>query len=278
MQDKNLKSKIQNSKLLKVLFIGDVVGKSGRRGVKEILPALRKERGIDLVIANIENIAHGKGISEPTVREMMGAGVDAFTSGNHVWAKKEGIFLLDNPEFPILRPANYPPGVPGRGMLEMSVKKQPVVIINLIGRVFMKDDFDDPFRAFDSLLKTAPKNAIIIVDFHAEATSEKRAFGFYAGDRAHLICGTHTHVGTADTVIVNGRAGYVTDAGMTGAEDSILGVAKDGIIAQFLTQLHARHTMVDAGAVIFNSVLAEITVGKCVKIERCDMILNKERG
>ncbi len=262
------------TKLLRILFIGDVVGKSGRRGVKEILSGFRKEREIDLVIANIENLAHGKGISEPTVREMVESGVDAFTSGNHVWAKKEGIPLLDNPSFQIIRPANYPPGVPGRGMLVLEVKRQKIAVINLIGRVFMKGDFDDPFRAFDALMKDAPKNAVIIVDFHAEATSEKRAFGLYAAGRAHLICGTHTHVGTADTVILNRHTGYVSDIGMTGAAESVLGVAKEDIIVQFLTQLPARHTMVDAGPVVFNSVLAEIAEGKCVKIERFDTMLN----
>lgn len=264
---------IPMTKPLRILFIGDIVGKLGRKGVKEILPGLRKERSIDLVIANCENLAHGKGISEETVREMTGAGVDAFTSGNHVWDKKDGISLLLNPTFQILRPANYPPGVPGRGALSLVVKNQTIVIINLIGRVFMKHDFDDPFRAFDSLMKDTPKDAIVIVDFHAEATSEKRAFGLYAAPRAHLICGTHTHVGTVDTMIINERAGYVSDIGMTGALNSVLGVAKEDIIAQFLTQLPARHTMVDAGAVVFNAVLAEIVGGKCVKIERCDKII-----
>lgn len=261
------------TKPLKVLFIGDIVGKSGRRGVKEILPGLRKKRGIDLVIANCENLAHGKGISQETIREMMGAGVDVFTSGNHVWDKKEGIPLLDNPSFQILRPANYPPGVTGRGMLSLTVKKQPVAIMNLIGRVFMKHDFDDPFRAFDALLKDAPKDAVIIVDLHAEATSEKRAFGLYAGNRAHLICGTHTHVGTVDVGVINRHTGYVTDVGMTGALESVLGVGKEEIIAQFLTQLPVRHTMVEAGAVVFNSILAEIAGGKCVKVERYDKII-----
>ncbi|GAI31062.1 unnamed protein product, partial [marine sediment metagenome] len=174
-----------------VLVVGDVIGKPGRRAVNELLPDLRQQYGLDLVIANAENIAGGIGVTPNTAVELLDAGVDVLTSGNHIWAQKEILPYLDG-EMPILRPLNYPPGVPGRGYI---VKGQAMVV-NLIGRTFM-GNFDCPFRAMEKLLaELKPKPPVIIVDFHAEATSEKVALGRYLDGRVSAVLGTHTHVGT----------------------------------------------------------------------------------
>ncbi|MCJ7764251.1 MAG: YmdB family metallophosphoesterase, partial [Dehalococcoidales bacterium] len=176
-----------------VLAIGDIIGKPGRQAVKEILPSLKEQRGIDFVIANGENVAGGIGLTPDTAEELLEAGVDVITSGNHIWAQKDIIPCLDS-KMPVLRPLNYPPGVPGRGYLML----KNIVVVNLIGRTFI-GNFDCPFRAMDELLdKLAKELKIIIIDFHAEATSEKVALGRYLDGRVSAVLGTHTHVGTID--------------------------------------------------------------------------------
>jgi metallophosphoesterase (TIGR00282 family) len=247
-----------------VLAIGDVIGKPGRKALAELLPGLRQEYGLDLVIANAENVAGGIGVTPATASELLNAGVDVLTSGNHIWAQKDIIPYLDS-EMPILRPLNYPPGVPGRGYM---VTEQALVV-NLIGRTFISN-FDCPFRAMDRLLaELRDKPPVIIVDFHAEATSEKVAMGRYLDGRVSAVLGTHTHVGTIDTRVLPGGTAYVTDIGMTGPEDSIIGDDADTVLQRFLTMIPHRIT-VGKGNTILNAVMVRVddASGRAVSIER----------
>jgi len=247
-----------------LLAIGDIIGRPGRQAINELLPDLRKEQGVDLVIANAENIAGGIGVTPPTATELLEAGVDVLTSGNHIWAHKDIIPYLDS-EMPILRPLNYPPGVPGRGYLAM----KKAVVVNLIGRTFI-GDFDCPFRAMDQLLaELEPRPPVIIVDFHAEATSEKVAMGRYLDGRVSAVLGTHTHVGTIDVQLLPQGTAYVTDIGMTGPIDSIIGDDTELVLQRFLTAIPHRLT-VGKGKVMFNAILVRIDnkSGKATDIER----------
>jgi metallophosphoesterase (TIGR00282 family) len=247
-----------------VLAIGDIIGRPGRRAVKELLPGLKQKYGVGLVIANAENVAGGLGLTPATAEELLGAGVDVLTSGNHIWVQKEIIPYLEG-EMPILRPLNYPPGVPGRGY----IANNQAVVVNLMGRTFI-GDFDCPFRAMDKLLaELGPRPAVIIVDFHAEATSEKMALGRYLDGRVSAVLGTHTHVGTIDTQILRQGTAYVTDIGMTGPADSIIGDDTDAVIRRFLTMM-PYHLAVGKGKVIFNAILVGVDdkSGKATSIER----------
>jgi len=230
------------------------------------LPGLRGQYGLDLVIANAENAAGGLGLTPTTARELLYAGVDVLTSGNHIWAQKEIIPHLDG-ELPILRPLNYPPGVPGRGYI---VKSQTMVV-NLIGRTFV-GNFDCPFRAMDQLLADLKHEPpVIIVDFHAEATSEKMAMGKYLDGRVSAVLGTHTHVGTIDAQLLPQGTAYVTDIGMTGPVDSVIGDDTEMVLQRFLTALPHRLS-VGQGKTMFNAVLIGVDEksGKAMSIERID--------
>lgn len=256
---------------MRILFIGDINGKAGRKGVQKLLPKLREEIQPDVVIANAENIAHGTGITRSTFEEIRAAGVDACTSGNHAFTKPEGIELLNDPSMPLIRPANFPPDTPGTGIREILVEGKKLLLINLQGRVFMNQDLDDPFRMLDSLLEASAQPDAILVDFHAEATSEKVAFGHWADGKVSAIIGTHTHIGTADARILPGGSAYITDVGMVGARESVLGVDKDVIIKQFLTQLKAHHVIPETGPVTFNAVLIDTeSPTRSRSIERVD--------
>jgi len=247
-----------------ILAIGDIIGRPGRRAIQAILPALRRQYGVEMVIANAENAAGGLGLTPSTVHELFGAGVDVITSGNHVWAQKEIIPYLDG-EMPILRPMNYPPGVPGRGYI---VTNQ-VVVVNLMGRTFM-GDLDCPFRAMDKLLaELGGKPPVIIVDFHAEATSEKMALGRYLDGRVSAVLGTHTHVGTIDAQVFPRGTAYVTDIGMTGPMDSVIGDDTEAVIQRFLTGM-PHHLSVGQGKTMFNAVLVRVADdgGRAISIDR----------
>ena len=248
-----------------VLTIGDIIGGPGRRAVKDILPGLREQYGIDFVIANGENVAGGLGLTLKTADELFDAGVDVITSGNHIWAQKEIVPYLDS-ELPILRPLNYPPGVPGRGFL---VFRNRVVVVNLIGRTFI-GNFDCPFRAMDKLLtKLNAKPAIIIIDFHAEATSEKMALGRYLDGRVSAVLGTHTHVGTIDAQLLPKGTAYVTDIGMTGPVNSVIGDDTETVLSRFLSMIPHR-LAVGKGKVAFNAILVTLDeeTGLATGIER----------
>jgi metallophosphoesterase (TIGR00282 family) len=247
------------------LAIGDIIGRPGRQAVQQLVPTLRREYGLDLVIANGENTAGGFGLTPDTATELLDAGVDVLTSGNHIWAQKEIIPYL-NGELPIIRPLNYPPGVPGRGYL---VNGQ-VMVVNLIGRTFM-GDFDCPFRAMDQLLADlSPTPTVIIVDFHAEATSEKVAMGRYLDGRVSAVLGTHTHVGTVDSQILPRGTAYVTDIGMTGPTDSVIGDDTESVIQRFLTQMPHRLSVGKGNKTMLNAIIVEVAEdsGRATSIER----------
>jgi hypothetical protein len=237
---------------LRILMIGDVLGRPGRRALRSLVPGLRNEYQLDLVVANAENLAGGTGVTLDTAREVLEAGVDVLTSGNHVWDKKEIIPHLDG-GLPLLRPLNYPPGVPGRGYLTTG----RALVVNLVGRTFM-GDFDCPFRAMDHLLERLEnKPPVVIVDFHAEATSEKGAMGWYLDGRVSAVVGTHTHVATIDTRLLPRGTAYVTDVGMVGPRDSVIGDSPEAVLQRFLTAMPYRIS-VGKGRVTFNAVLLEV--------------------
>jgi hypothetical protein len=245
-----------------ILAIGDIVGKPGRKAVSQLLPGLRQQYGLKLIIANGENAAGGIGLTPETAQELLDAGVDVITSGNHIWAQKE-IFPYLEGQMPIVRPLNYPPGVPGRGYITLG----PVAVVNIMGRTFI-GNLDCPFQAMDKLLAKL-KQPVIIVDFHAEATSEKVAMGRYLDGRVSAVLGTHTHVGTIDTQILAGGTAYVTDIGMTGPTDSVIGDDVDAVIQRFLTGVHHRLS-VGKGKPVLNAVMVDIddATGRARTIER----------
>jgi 2',3'-cyclic-nucleotide 2'-phosphodiesterase len=230
---------------VRILFIGDIFGRPGRVIVREQLPKIVESRGIQLVVANGENVAGGFGITPSLADELFSLGIAVVTTGNHIWDKREIIDYFQaangNPYSPahrLLRPANYPVGTPGFGMYEGNTYNLPYAVINLQGRVFLPGN-DDPFRVADELLARIQAK-IILVDVHAEATSEKMAMGWYLDGRVTAVLGTHTHVPTADTRILPGGTAYQTDVGMTGPYDSVIGVQKELVLHRFLTNMPAR--------------------------------------
>jgi hypothetical protein len=249
---------------MRILAIGDIVGKPGRNAVKEILPRLYHEYSLNMVIGNGENAAAGLGLTPATAEELLDAGIDVITSGNHIWAHKEIIPYLDG-SFPILRPLNYPAAAPGHGYFF----KDNILVVNLMGRTFM-GSLDCPFHTIDELLAKFENRAkVIIVDFHAEATSEKVAMGRYLNGRVSAVLGTHTHVGTIDAQILSAGTAYVTDIGMVGPANSIIGNDVNSVLHRFLTQMPTRLSM-GKGKVIFNAILVEVDEGngKAINIQR----------
>jgi hypothetical protein len=258
---------------MKILFIGDIVGKPGRRAVRELLPPLVEERRIDLVVANCENAAAGFGVTAEIVEELLAGPIDVLTSGNHVWDKKEVMTFVDGFEA-LLRPANYPSGVPGRGSVVVKARNgAAVAVLNLIGRVFMHP-LECPFRTADREIETLRKRTpFILVDMHAEATSEKIAMGCYLDGRVSAVLGTHTHVQTADERILPGGTAYLTDVGMTGPFDSVIGIKKDLILQRFLLQIPNKFD-VAKGDVRLQGALIEIGPGgRAVAMERVSVPL-----
>ena len=248
---------------MKILVIGDTIGKPGRQAVKNLLPGVREELGIDMVIVNAENIAGGIGVTPDTAGELLASGADILTSGNHIWAHKDIIGVMDT--IPLLRPLNFPPGVPGRGFLVV----RGVAVVNLIGRVFI-GNYDCPFRAMDALLSGSDNlPPVVVVDFHAEATAEKMALARYLDGRVSAVLGTHTHVGTIDHQVLPGGTAFVSDIGMTGPVNSVIGDDIDGVLHRILTLMPGRLTSA-RGPVIFTAVVVDVdeNTGKTRKIER----------
>ncbi|MFC1615759.1 YmdB family metallophosphoesterase [Patescibacteria group bacterium] len=247
---------------MKLLLIGDIVAKSGRQTITKILPQVKEELNPDIVIGNAENLSHGNGFCPDHIQEMQDAGIDFFTSGDHTWGNKNGIMMLNDSKFPVIRPANYPsldtPGSGYRIIEDGNMNK--VLVISLLGRVFMKKDYDCPFRKFDQILQenAHERPSAIIVDFHTEATSEISAFGFYVDGRATAVFGTHTHVPTADARVLQEGTAFMTDVGMTGPLDSVIGVKKDIIINSFLTQMPVKHEPELEGSMVFNAAFLTI--------------------
>lgn len=255
---------------MKVLFFGDIVGKPGRRAIKKVLPDLLKEIEPDFVVGNVENLAHGKGVTEKTIKEMENAGINAFTSGDHIFQRKEGLELLKKNDINILRPANYPPQAPGIGYQIFPVRTKNILLINIIGRVFFRQNYDCPFRVIDEIIeKNQDSVDYIIVDFHREATSESKAMAYYLDGRVGLLLGTHTHVATADAQVLKKGTAFITDVGMVGIKESVLGVDKDSVIEHFLTQLPFKYDIAEAGIAEVNYVVVEIdNDGKAQSIDK----------
>lgn len=242
---------------MRLLMIGDVVGRVGRRAVKVNVADLNREFNIDLVVANGENAAGGAGITRETAQELFSYGVDVLTMGNHVWNVKDALDYIDR-EQRIVRPANYPPGTPGNGAnIFETRRKVKVGVINLAGRVFLQA-IDCPFRKADEIIARIKKSTnIVIVDFHAEATSEKVALGWYLAGKVSAVVGTHTHIQTADERILPGGTAYLTDLGMTGPRDSVIGVKKETVINKFISQMPQRFEPAN-GPYQFNAAILEI--------------------
>lgn len=256
---------------MKILFIGDIVGNPGRKAAREMITALRKEQPFDYCIANAENAAGGSGITWVVSQELYKAGVDAITMGNHTWSKREIINFIDT-DSRIVRPANYPSGLPGRGSTVIDDK---IGVISLLGKVYL-DGADCPFRAVDreiEYLKGFVK--VIVVDIHAEATSEKCALAWYVDGRVSAVIGTHTHVQTADERIFPRGTGFLTDAGMTGPHDGVIGVDREMVLEKFITHMPVKFE-VAKGCVQFNAVYLEVDErnGKTTLIRRISRILN----
>ena len=255
---------------MRILMIGDIIGQPGRRAVHRLVPDLRKELGLDLVIANGENAAGGFGITLETAEQLLESGVDVLTSGNHIWDQKEIIPHLDE-GLPLIRPANYPEA-PGRGYLV----QDGVLVLNLMGRVFMPT-LDCPFRTANLALEEAEAQGappVIIVDFHAEATSEKQGMGWYLDGKVSAVLGTHTHVGTVDTRILPKGTAYLTDVGMTGPVNSVIGSDTNAALDRFLTGIPQR-SAVAGGPVILNSALLDVDpeTGRALSIQRIDRMV-----
>jgi 2',3'-cyclic-nucleotide 2'-phosphodiesterase len=256
-----------------IFFIGDIVGSPGRRAVEELLPRVVDRYFIDLVVANGENAAGGIGITPQVAEQLLNQGVDLLTSGNHIWKHKEILPYLDETDR-LLRPANYPPGNPGRGyaVLETAAGEKAAVI-NLEGRVFMSP-LECPFRTADHLLAALPPDVkVTLVDMHAEATSEKLAMGWYLDGRVSAVIGTHTHVQTADERVLPGGTGYISDAGMTGPINSVIGMKKEVVLERFLSQ-RPQPFKVAAQDIQLQGVLLKVDAGgRCREISRLQMPL-----
>lgn len=254
---------------MKVLCLGDVCGNAGCAAVQKALPEIKRKYKIDLTIVNGENSAEGNGILPKNASVLFSAGTDVITGGNHSLRRRE-IFdeLEENPS--LLRPANYPDSVPGKGVTVIDMGKTSVAVVNISGVVFL-DNLNDPFRTFDKIYNSLAEKGIknIIVDFHAEATSEKRAFGFYADGRATAVFGTHTHVLTADNQVLPNGTGYVTDIGMCGPKNSVLGVKKEIVISRFLDKISDRFIIETEPPMMINGCVFTVDelTGKCVNTE-----------
>lgn len=263
---------------LRILYIGDVVGKTARLAVKKILPEIRAEYKPDAVFMNVENLAHGNGITTSTIAEMEAAGGDYFTSGNHVWDNKEGVNYLQRGDSKVLRPANFPSTNPGKGWATVEIGTKKILLINLIGQVFMPQQTDSPFHCLDRILQQhqLENYAAVIVDLHAEATSEKQALAWHGAGRISLLVGTHTHVPTADLRILPPGTGLVCDIGSVAVADSVIGAEKSRVLYRFLKQMPQSLEPADGSPVLFNSILCDIdpTTRKTVHLERIDRQVN----
>jgi metallophosphoesterase (TIGR00282 family) len=256
------------SKPLTIMCVGDVFGEPGRRAIQALLPKLKKQHGVDLAVVNVENSASGFGVTPPIARAFLEQGVDVMTSGNHIWDKKEIIEYIGKENL-LLRPANYPPGTPGAGSIVIKAGPHKVAVLNLMGRVFLPQ-LDCPFRKADEeLARLRAETAIIIVDMHAEATSESQAMGWYLDGRASAVVGTHRHVQTADERILTKGTAYITDLGLTGPVDSVIGVDPELAISRFLSQMPNRFEPAKGPAMLQGAVIRiDPDTGRGLSIER----------
>jgi 2',3'-cyclic-nucleotide 2'-phosphodiesterase len=261
---------------MRILILGDVVGRPGRTAVRELVPALIKEEEIDLAVANAENAAGGMGVDIKSAEDLLSGGIHVLTSGNHIWKKKE-IFPYLNEHPHLLRPANFPEGAPGRGWCKWQSRNGlRALIVNVQGRVFMPNHVEDPSRSVDRILNEHGQySPVVIVDVHAEATSEKNAMGWYLDGRVSLVFGTHTHIQTADERVLPQGTAYITDLGMCGPFDSVIGIEKEVVINGFITQL-PRKFEVAKDHVVLQGVIVEVDdrSGKARQIRRLRLSWN----
>lgn len=253
---------------MRILFIGDIVGKIGREAIAEYLPKIKQAYKPTVSIVNAENAAHGKGLTEKIYKQLLRDGVDFMTMGNHTYGQREIYEFIDDAKR-MVRPANFPSEAPGVGMRFIQINDIKLAIINLQGRSFMQD-IDDPFKKADQLIEEAQKETdYIFVDFHAETTSEKNAMGWYLDGRASVMVGTHTHIQTSDERVLPNSTGYITDVGMTGYYDGILGINRDEVIERFITSLPQRHVIPNDGRSVLSGVIIDLDKeGKTKHIER----------
>lgn len=257
---------------MRIMILGDVMGRPARRAVRDLVPSLIKQEELDLVVANAENAAGGMGVDIKSTKELLSAGVNVLTSGNHIWKKKEIYAYLDEHGH-LIRPANFPAGAPGKGWYVWQHNGFSALVINLQGRVFMPNHVDDPFRCVDEILRQQGDHSpVVIVDMHAEATSEKNAMGWYLDGRASVVFGTHTHIQTADDRILPGGTAYITDVGMCGPLDSVIGMEKETVIRGFMTQL-PRQFEVAEDNVVLQGIVVDVNQasGKASEIRRLRM-------
>ena len=258
---------------MRILFLGDVVGKPGRQAIRALLPRLIDREQLALVIANCENVAGGAGVDPQGAQALLDAVVDVLTSGNHVWRRKEAIEFI-NSDSRLLRPANFPPSVPGHGWTVVETADgTPVAVVNLIGRVFM-DSVDCPFRTVEALLPEIRARArVVVVDMHGEATSEKVAMGWFLTGKVSAVLGSHTHVQTADERVLDGGTAYITDVGMCGPTESVIGVKKELVLHRFLTHMPVKFE-VAGGPVVVQGALVDIDAasGKALGIRRLQQV------
>jgi metallophosphoesterase (TIGR00282 family) len=260
---------------MRILMIGDVVGSPGRRCVTRFVPLLRRDERLDAVVANAENAAAGRGVTLPLAEELFAAGVDVITLGDHVWDQKEWAGQSER-EPRVLRAANWPPGCPGRGWITAATPAGPLTVISLLGRVFMPVTPDCPFRAADAVLKALPSSpGPILVDFHAEATSEKIAMGWHLDGRVAAVAGTHTHVPTADETVLPKGTAYITDLGMTGPKVSVLGRDRDSVLRRFITGLPAKFEVAAEGIVLEGAIVETRDGHRAASIRRLRVALEE---
>lgn len=259
---------------MRILFIGDIVGKVGRQAISDYLSQLKQHYRPTVTIVNAENAAHGKGITEKIYKELLREGVDFMTMGNHTYGQRQIYEFIDDATR-MVRPANFPDEAPGIGMRIIQLNDKKLAVINLQGRAFMQD-IDDPFKKADQLIKEAQAEAdYIFVDFHAETTSEKNAMGWYLDGRVGAVVGTHTHIQTSDERILPQGTAYITDVGMTGYYDGILGINRDEVIERFITSLPQRHVVPDEGRSVLSGVFVELRPDGTAKyIER--ILINED--
>ncbi|MEZ4180357.1 MAG: TIGR00282 family metallophosphoesterase [Candidatus Doudnabacteria bacterium] len=259
--------------MTKILIIGDIMGKPGRRGLAQVLPIWKEQYQPDVVIGNVENLAHGRGITNNTIKEMNALGFDAYTSGNHIFDNNAGLAeCLENYDH-IVRPANYQGDWAGHGYYRFAKNNQQVLLINLSGTIFMPDSISQtaisPFVAFDQIYgEQAQKDDIVIVDLHAETTSEKNAFAWYVDGKASVVYGTHTHVPTADAKVLPQGTAFLTDVGMSGAKDSVIGVEPQAALEAFVGQNKMRLQIPESGTAVVNGFYVEIAEGSSVTVKQ----------
>lgn len=253
---------------MRILMVGDVIGRPGRAAFAKYTPKLRQEKNVDLVVVNGENSAEGRGITKKTLDELLLGGADVVTGGNHIWDKKEVLQFIDDEPY-LLRPANYPTGVPGKGACVYSLRGKNVGVMNLSGRAFMQE-LDCPFQRVEDLLRELSGECdVLLLDFHAESTSEKMAMGWYLDGRVAAVVGTHTHVQTADERILPGGTAFISDLGMVGPWNSVIGFTKEPVLAKTTTGMPARFEVAD-GPAVYSAVLLAVDdgTGKATAIER----------